>query len=140
LAFSDGGVGGGQKSARRFFIFDLFTCTKAPPQVVRFWERVQVLLSAGGEVELDDAMPVGRIGEFEAEYCRVIFGLLQPVAGKFVRRLGFDHCQHKISRVPQKIVGALARTATSLDTDGNNTAVGKTFLFADLIVVPAGGV
>ncbi len=97
-------------------------------------------LFAGREVELDDSLTVGRIGEFNAEHGRVIFGLLQSVAGKFVRRLGLDHCQHEISRVPQKIIGPLARTAPSLDTDGNDTAVRETFLLADLIVVPAGGV
>ena len=62
------------------------------------------------------------------------------VAGKFVRRLGFDHCQHEISGVAQKIISPFARTSASLDAHGNNAAVGETFLLADLIVVPAGSV
>ena len=85
-------------------------------------------------------MTIGRIGEFHTENCRVILRLLKTVAGKFVGRLCFDHCQHEISGVAQKIISPFARTSASLDAHGNNAAVGETFLLADLIVAPAGAV
>ena len=114
LAFADSGVGGGQKPACGFLIFDLFAGPKALPQFGGFWESVELALRAGRKVELDDAMAVGRIREFEAEHCRVIFGLLQPVAWKFVGRLCFDHRQHEVPGIAQKIVGALCRAGGAL--------------------------
>ena len=97
-------------------------------------------LLAGRKVELDDAMAVGRIGEFETENCRVIFGLLQTVAWKLVGCLGFDHRQHEVSGIAQQIVGTFGRSTAGLGSNRDNASICKTFLLADLIVVPARGV
>jgi hypothetical protein len=47
---------------------------------------------------------------------------------------------HEISGTAQKIVGALCRAPSSLCPDDKNAPIRETFLLADLIVVPAGGV
>jgi hypothetical protein len=67
LAFADGCVGWSQKSVRGLIIFDLFAGSKALPQVLGFGESLEMAFLARREVELDDAMPVGRIVEFHAK-------------------------------------------------------------------------
>ena len=52
-----------------------------PELVGRRERRSSSRLEAGQEVELDDAVAVGGVGELQAEDGRVVLRLLQPVAG-----------------------------------------------------------
>ena len=52
----------------------------------------------------------------------------------------FDDRQHEIPGVTQQVVGPFCRTATRLSSYDDDASIGKAFLFADLVVVPASGV
>ena len=60
----------GSKAARGFVVFDLLAGPKALPQFGGGWKSVSQALLAGGKVELDDAMAIGRVGELQAEDSR----------------------------------------------------------------------
>ncbi len=61
-------------------VFELLACAESLPEFVRSREAIKLPFLAGEKVELDDAMPVGRIGEFQSEDFGIVLGLLQPVA------------------------------------------------------------
>ena len=86
---------------------------------------------------LDDAVPVRRIGELEAEDLRVLLGLLQPVAGLCIDGFCLNHRNRKIAPVPQEVVETLLWPPFHLAAGDHDAAVGETLLFADLLVCPS---
>ena len=86
---------------------------------------------------LDDTVPVGRIGELEAEDLRVLLGLLQPVAGLCIDGFCLHDRNRKIAPVPQKVVQTFLRPPFHLAAGDHNPAIGETLLFADLLVIPS---
>jgi hypothetical protein len=85
----------------------------------------------------DNATAVGCIGKFKAENLRVLLGLLEPVGRIRVKRLGLYDCDWEIAPVAEKLIQTFLRTPFHLAARDHNTAIGKTFLFAYLIVCPA---
>jgi len=56
------------------------------------------VVQAGEEIVLDDAVAVGRVGEFQPENLRVFFRLLEAVTGGSVHCLRFDTAMGKSLR------------------------------------------
>jgi hypothetical protein len=67
------------------------------------------LFQPSGVVELDDLLPVGRIGELKPQHLGVGLGLLQPIGSGAVSGLGLDDGKRKIASVAQQIVHTLRR-------------------------------
>jgi hypothetical protein len=90
-----------------------------------------VRFQAGEIIEFDDLMPVGRVGELQAEHIRVFPGLLQAISGGFPGGLGFDDGQRKIALEAQQVIHAAGRFADKALADGHDAAVGNGALFGD---------
>ena len=58
-------------------VFQLFAYAQAPPEFIRRRECFEKPLLASEKVELDNAMPIGRIGEFKIENRGILLRLLQ---------------------------------------------------------------
>ena len=102
---------------------------EAPPQFLGGREGLDLAFPSGEVVELDNAVAVGRVGEFEPEDFGVRLGLLQPLARGGVGRLGFDDRDSHVGAIAQDIVGALAGPAMTAATSHEDAAVGERDLF-----------
>ena len=70
---------GREQSVRCGRIFQSFAYAQALPEFIRRRECFEMPLLASEKVELDNAMPIGRIGEFEIENRGIFLRLLQTV-------------------------------------------------------------
>ena len=86
---------------------------------------------------LDDAVPVRRIGELEAENLGVLLRLLEAVARACVDGLRLHDRNRKIAPVPEEVVHAFLRSPFHLGAGDHNAAVSEALLFAYLFVGPA---
>ena len=68
------------------------------PKLVGRGVAINLTLGAGGVVDLDDAMAVGRVGELQVEHLRVLAGLLHPGFGRQAEFLRFDDGRGKSRR------------------------------------------
>ncbi len=60
---------------------------------------------AGQEIELDDLLAVGGVGELEVEDFGVFLGLLEPFACRLVAGLGLHDGDGEIAGVAEPVVG-----------------------------------
>ncbi len=99
------------------------------------------LFQPGGVVELDDLLPVGRVGELEPQHLGVGLGLLQPGGGGAVGGLGLDDGERKIASVAQQIVHTLRRLADEPLAHRDDPAIRDGPLLGDgmRLLVPASG-
>ena len=97
--------------------------------------------SAGEIIELDDLLPVGRVGELQAEHLGIFLGLLQAIAGGFPGRLGFEDGQREIALVTQEVIHAAGRLADKALAHRHDAAVRDGALLGDgmRLAVPACG-
>lgn len=85
---------------------------------------------------LDNTVAARRVGELEAKDDRVVFGLLEAVAGLFVGSLCLYKCDGEITSVAQKVIGALLRATGDFAANDDDPPVREGLLLADLVVVP----
>jgi hypothetical protein len=68
---------GREQAIRCGRVFQFFAYAQALPEFIRRRECFEMPLLASDKVELDNAMPIGRIGEFEIENRGIFLRLLQ---------------------------------------------------------------
>ena len=103
----------------------------ASPEFRRSREGLGYSFAAFEEVELNDLLTVGGVGETKAEYLGIILGLLHAVSGAEIARLCLDHRESNVGTVPQEVVGAFPATTARLATNEDDTAIGESALFMD---------
>src|SRR5205823_4889156 len=110
------------------------------PEFRRRWKGVEKPFLAGKVIELDDALAVRGVGEFEPEHLGILFRLLQAVAGSLVSRFRLDHREGEIAGVAEQVIGSLLRPAPGFVAGDNDAAIGEIALFGDQMrfIVPAG--
>src|SRR5229473_4940561 len=71
------------------------------------WSRelLDLTFLASREVELHDALAIGRVGELETENLSVVACLLKAATWELMFGLGFHDGDHEIRRVAEKVVG-----------------------------------
>lgn len=109
------------------------------PEIFGFGEIRDARFRAVEVVNLDDVLPVGGIGEFQAQHFGVGPCLLDAVGGGLVAGLGFDHGERKVAGVAQELVHPLRGFADEALADGDDSTVGDGALLSDRtgVVVPA---
>jgi hypothetical protein len=88
--FAGGEIGRGEKAFGNGF-GEFFGGAEALPEFGGSGDFGEFAFLAGDEIEFDEGLAVGGVGELEAEHGRVFFGLLETVAGFFVNGFGFDN-------------------------------------------------
>jgi hypothetical protein len=88
-------------------------------------------LDAGDEVEFDDFLAIGGVGEFELQDFGVVLRLLQTVGGFFVFGLGLGDGDGKIAGVTEQVICAFALFTLSLAAAHDDPAIGETALLGD---------
>lgn len=110
---------------------ELILAAQPGPQFGRRGEGFNRALDARDEVEFDDFLAVGGVGELEAEDFGVVLGLLQTIGGFLVFRLGLGDGDGKIAGVTQEVVGALAFFAVGLGAAHDDAPVGEAALLGN---------
>src|ERR1035438_5553455 len=87
---------------------------------------------------LHNAVPIGCIGELEAENLRVLLCLLESVRRLCVNGLRLHDRNRKITPVPKEVVQTFLRSPFHLAAGDHNAAIREAFLFAYLLVIPSG--
>jgi len=90
-------------------------------------------LAPGEEVELEDLLPVGRVGELEPEHRRVVLRLLEAVGRQLVVGLGLDDRQWEVARVAQQVVDALGWPADEPLARRHDAPIGDRPLLGDRV-------
>jgi hypothetical protein len=131
-------VGGGQELPFLVRRGQAEVALEAVPEIFGGREACQGGFLAFEEVELDDALAVGGIGELEVEHPGVFLGLLQAGGGGFVQGLGLDDGQHGAGLVAEEIVRAFGGFPPDLGARDHDAAIGEGTLLENLLVGPAG--
>ncbi len=109
------------------------------PQFVRRGKILEKPFLAGKVIELDDTVAVGGVGEVKTKDFRVFLGLLEAITRQFVRRLGLDDRNGKITSVPEQVVCSLLRPAFGPVAGNDDPAIREVALLGDKmrLVIPA---
>src|ERR1035438_180612 len=89
---------------------------------------------------LHNAVPIGCIGELEAENLRVLLCLLESVRRLCVNGLRLHDRNRKITPVPKEVVQTFLRSPFHLASCDHDATISEALLFAYLVVTPAGSV
>ena len=104
--FAGGQIGGREQAVGNGVVGQFLARPQARPKFGGRGKGFDEPLDAGDEVEFDDFLAVGGVGEFQAEDFGVFFGLLEAIGGLFVFRLGLDDGDGKIAGVAEQVIGA----------------------------------
>jgi len=111
------------------------------PEFVGCRELGNRALAAFDEIELDDFVTVGGVGEFQPKDLSVAFGLLQAIGGGTVRSLRLHHGDAQVRTVPQQIIRAFAGAPMALASRSDDPPVSESYLLIEpvRIGVPTSG-
>jgi len=137
MAFADRCIRRCQCLASDLVVVESRSRTEASPEFLRSRKGAYLLLFANNEIELDNAVAVGRVGKVESQHLSVLFGLLEPIARQFIGGLGFHDGNREVTSVTQQIIGAFWVSPARLFSHRHDSSVREALLLADLVVIPA---
>ena len=113
---------------------------KPGPQLLRGGITGHFALDAGRVVDLDNLMPVCRIGELQTQNFSIFACLLKPIGCMFAFRFCLNNRDREVGSITKNEVRPLLASTSRLTANEDNSAIGESALLVDSVrrTIPPG--